>query len=142
PQKVSARTQVPAAKTVWTPRGPVAPTAIEEKTWVITQSGLSPVHPVQTPTQPVGVPSGSDQSWTAEAKPIRVSVPTGINLQEISFNANGRSTAVINKQTVSVGERVAGCTVTAIQKQFVAVTTATGMKHVLPVGDLWHPQAG
>ena len=55
-------------------------------------------------------------------------------LQAIFYQRNGRSTAIINGRTVSVGEHIGDNTVYAIEPQSVSLQSAGGRKIFLQVG--------
>ena len=55
----------------------------------------------------------------------------GTRLQAIFYNPNGRSTAIIDGKTLSVGGAVNGNTVLAIERQSVILQSAKGEKLIL-----------
>jgi len=69
---------------------------------------------------------------TVRARTVTTVDPgTTPKLQSIFFGGDGQAQAVINQQTVSVGERVAGYTVRAISQQTVSLLAPDGRMVVL-----------
>jgi hypothetical protein len=56
-------------------------------------------------------------------------------LQAIFYAGNSRSTAVINRETVTVGERAGAYTVLAIEPNSVTLTSAGGAKIILQLDE-------
>jgi hypothetical protein len=56
-------------------------------------------------------------------------------VQAIFYNANGRSTAVIDRKTVSVGDHIPGYTVLAIGPQSVTVKSVNGQEKTLQLSE-------
>jgi len=58
-----------------------------------------------------------------------------LHLQGIFYNGNGRSTAVIDRKSVSVGDHIPGYTVLAIGPQSVTVKSVNGQEKTLQLSD-------
>lgn len=67
---------------------------------------------------------------------IKITTVNGMRLQGIFYGVNGHSTAVINNTTVSVGDKVGGFTVSAIEPQLVTLQAANGKVTVLKLSEL------
>ena len=68
---------------------------------------------------------------TTPAKPE----PTGLRLQSIVYRESG-SSATINDKFLTVGKKISGHTVVAIDKDSVTIETPSGEKKVLRLGDV------
>jgi hypothetical protein len=64
-------------------------------------------------------------------------IPPGreMRLQAVFYNANGHSTAIIDRTTVLVGDHIAGYTVLAIGPQSVTVRSANGQRKTLQLSN-------
>ena len=66
---------------------------------------------------------------------VKAAAVNGFQLQGIFYNANGRSTAIVNSKTVSVGDKVGDATVSAIELKWVKLQAADGKETVLKFSD-------
>ena len=63
-------------------------------------------------------------------------IPLGFKLQGIFYRSNAASTAIVNSQTVDVGDRVNNYTVIAIGPDTVTLRSPFGKERVLKQGDI------
>jgi len=71
----------------------------------------------------------------ANPAPVRRTAVNGLQLQGIFYNANGRTTAIVNSKTVSVGDKVGDSTVSAIEPKLVRLQAADGKETILKFSD-------
>lgn len=69
------------------------------------------------------------------SEPARVATVNGFRLQGIFCTAPGSGTAIINNQTVSVGDKIGDCTVASLEPESVTLQAANGKVTVLRLSD-------